>query len=188
MYLFVLPLALAAAPNILGDKNPLYYFLLFVCGYVLVADPRFQEAIDRLLPLSIMLALLATVVPLVLWRGLLPAWSGAWVAANLLYQCSRWTWVLVILGAGHRWLSRESPLLRYCAEAAYPFCILHLPVGTLVTFYAIRLPASIGVKYALIVALTTLLSLALSELAIKRVGVLRFCFGMKAARRVMREA
>jgi len=104
----------------------------------------------------------------------------------LLFRLSQWTWVLTILGAGHRWLNREGSTLRYLAEAAYPFYIIHLPVMKLVTYFAIQPDTVVAVKYLLIVAATTLVSLGLYDVIVKRVGVLRFLFGMKAAPRVTR--
>lgn len=179
IYLFAIPLTLGAAVDILGAMNPLYYLLCFLCGYVLAADARFQAAEGRLLPLSTALALTATVGWFALLDRPLTPWTGRWLAGNVLYQLCRWTWVLAILGAGYRWLRRDSPLLRYASEAAYPFYILHLPVDTLVTFYVIRLHASVAVKYTLIVVLTTLISLAVYDLVVKRIGTLRTLFGIK---------
>lgn len=98
-----------------------------------------------------------------------------------LYLFSGWTWLLAILGAGHRWLDRESPLLRYLAEAAYPFYILHEPIDMLVAFFVIQLQTSIAVKFTLIVLLTTVFSLAVYDLVVRRIGLLRFLFGMKPA-------
>jgi glucan biosynthesis protein C len=181
VYLVFIPLALARMADLLGmgDKDPLYYFLLFLAGYLLTSQPRFQAFIDRALWLSLALALAAT---LLTEFGPLAASSEptARLARNLLYKFGQWTWVLAILGAGHRWLDYDSPLLRYASEAAYPFYVLHLPVDTLVAYAVVRLKAGVGLKYALLVLATTLLTLALYEL-IKRVGLLRFCFGLKSS-------
>lgn len=174
IYLFVIPLALARSVDLigLGPKDPLYYFLIFLLGYLLMSQPRFQEAIDRYLWLSFALALGATLAPVAL-----PALPS--MALSLLYRLSQWMWVLTMLGAGHRWLNHDSRMLRYASEAAYPFYILHLPVDTLVAFYVIQLRISVAAKYLLIVVATTVLTLAVYDLVVKRVGLLRFCFGMK---------
>ena len=70
-------------------------------------------------------------------------------------------------------------MLRYLSEAAYPFYILHLPVDTLVAFYVIQLNIGVVAKYILIVVATTVATLMFYDLLVKRVGLLRFCFGMK---------
>jgi len=61
VYLFFIPMALVAAIDILGDKNPLYYFLVFVSGYVVVSNRQFQSAINRHIVLSLVLALVSTI-------------------------------------------------------------------------------------------------------------------------------
>ena len=180
-YLFAIPLVLARSVELLGlgAKEPLYYLLLFVAGYVLASQPRFQAAVGRNLWLSLALALATTVLPRLLPpAAILPA-ATAQPVASLLYLLSQWAWVLTMLGAGQRWLNHESRGLRYAREAAYPFYILHLPVDTIVAFYVIQLDISLGAKFSLIVLATTLISLAIYDMIIKRVGLLRFCFGLK---------
>jgi glucan biosynthesis protein C len=182
VYLGFVPLALARMANLLGmgDKDPLYYFLVFLAGYALTSQPRFQAFIACHLWLSVALALAAT---LSTQMGPLAAPSGptAQLARNLLYKASQWTWVLAILAAGRRWLNHDSPLLHYANEAAYPFYILHLPVDTLVAYFVVRLNAGVGLKFVLLVIATTALTLAIYDLVVKRVGVLRFLFGLKPA-------
>jgi glucans biosynthesis protein C len=181
VYLLVVPLALARSVDLLGlgAKDPVYYLLIFMAGYILISQPAFQEAIDRYLWLSLALALVATLGPKILPLSVLLNDSTASVVSRLLYSLSQWTWVLTLLAAGHRWLNRDSRLLRQLSEVAYPFYIIHLPVNMLIAYYVVRLNVSVAVKYTLIVVVTTLLSLAICDLVIKRVDLLRFCFGMK---------
>jgi glucans biosynthesis protein C len=179
VYLLFIPMAAVSSINILGDKNPLYFFLVFVSGYLILANPRFQIAIDRQIYLSLILAVVSTSGSWILLGGHLQPWSSSTLAGNILYQLSRWTWILFILGAGHLWLNRENRVLQYTREAAYPFYILHLPVLTLVTWWVIRLDLNVFVKYALIVTVTVLLTFIVYDLIVKRINLLRFCFGMK---------
>lgn len=181
IYLFVIPLALSRSVDLLGlgAKDPLYYFLVFMAGYVLVSQDRFQAAIDRTLWLSLALALATTFVPRLLPLDAMLSGSTAGFADSLLYRLSQWMWVLTVLAVGHRWLNHDNRSLRYAREAAYPFYILHLPVDTLVAFYVIQLNISLAAKYGLIVVATTVITLAIYDLIIKRVDLLRFCFGMK---------
>jgi glucan biosynthesis protein C len=180
VYLGAIPLILARAADLLGmgDKDPLYYFLVFLAGYALTSQPRFQAFIDRALWLSLALALGATLLTEVGPLAAPPDPTTA-VARNLVYKLSQWTWVLAILAAGHRWLNRDSALLRYANEAAYPFYILHLPVDTLAAYFVVRLDAGVGIKFLLLVVVTTVLTMAVYDLLVKRVGGLRFLFGLK---------
>jgi glucans biosynthesis protein C len=181
LYLGCVPLALARQVDLvgLGDKDPLYYFLIVLAGYLFTSQPRFQEAIDRAIWVSLSLALVATLAPQVPAVVALLAAPTAGFASLLLFKLSQWAWLLAILGGAHRWLSSDSPVLRYAGEAAMPFYILHLPLVTLVGLGVVGLSAGVLMKYALVVVLATLATLAVYDLAIKRVGVLRFCFGMR---------
>jgi hypothetical protein len=181
LYLGCIPLALARQADLvdLGDKDPLYYFLIVLAGYVLTSQPRVQEAIDRATWVSLGLALAATLAPRAPAVAALLATPGAGFAGLLLFKLSQWAWLLAILGLAHRWLTYDGPLLHDASEAAMPFYILHLPLLTMVALFVVGLSAGVLVKYALVVMLATLATLVVYDLLVKRVGVLRFCFGMK---------
>ena len=183
IYLFVVPLTLVRQADLFGlaDKDPLYFFLIFTFGYATVAQPRFQAAVDRYLLLSVGIAVTATVSSaLFLPPHPVPATIED-LAVLWLFRISQWTWVLAALGAAHRWLNRDSRTLRYASRAVYPFYILHLPLATLVAYFVVQAPLHPAAKYAIIVLATTGLAMALYEVAIRRVNVLRVCFGMPPA-------
>lgn len=189
IYLVGIPLALARSVDLigLGAKDPIYYLLLFLIGYILTSQPRFQQAIDRNLGLSLGLALAATVGPQLLPITALFRGATGDLVAQLLYRLSQWTWVLAVLAVGHRWLNRESRVVRYFHEAAYPFYFLHLPIDTLIATYVIQLNLTVMAKYWLLVAVTTLLTVAVYDLIVRRVGLLRFCLGLKPVAHVPRQ-
>jgi peptidoglycan/LPS O-acetylase OafA/YrhL len=180
LFWLVIPLALTAAIDVLGDKNPFYYFTVFCLGYLLITDPRYTDALDRDAPISLAMGLLFAVLRQV-WQPHFAVWSLPWIGYGLMEQATRWFLVLALLGWGHRWLQRGGKVLRYLSEAAFPFYILHLPITTLVGYFVIRLEAPIAFNYLLIVTLSILLTFGVYELA-KRVAVLRFLLGMKKRR------
>jgi glucans biosynthesis protein C len=176
--LLLIPLALAAALDLMGDKNPLYYFFIFLLGYLLMTDPRYQAALDRDAPVTLGLGLLCAIVRQT-WSPNFPEWSLPWLGYGLIVEQGVRLWLLFgILGYGHRLLQGGGKVLRYLSEAAFPFYILHLPVTTLVGYFVIRLETEIGVKYLLIVVLANLLTFGIYE-GFKRLSILRFLLGMK---------
>jgi peptidoglycan/LPS O-acetylase OafA/YrhL len=186
IYLFVVPLTLVRQANLVGldDKDPLYFFLIFTFGYITVSQPRFQAAVDRYLPVSVAIAVAVTVASVVSFpRHPAPGTTDE-LAVLWLFRISQWTWVLAALGAGHRWLHRDGPVLRYASQAVYPFYILHLPLATLVACLVVRTSLPAGLKYTIIVIAAVGLSLALYEGVVKRVNVLRVCFGLPALKAV----
>lgn len=182
--LVAIPLALLTRLPGLADKNPFYFFALFVIGFVLMASPRFQASIDRQ---AIGLLIVAIAGSLFFYafqydRTFSRVNSPAWLALYLVYYVSVWSWLLAFVGLAHKFLNVSNAFLRYASEAAYPFYILHLPVNTVVGYFAVQMNANIGVKYAIINVATILLTVAVYDVLVKRTRVTRFLFGMKPTR------
>jgi surface polysaccharide O-acyltransferase-like enzyme len=172
-----LPLALAASFDILGDKNPLHYFMVFILGFVLMTDERYQRAIDRAVPFTLVIGVVFELLRQT-WDNNYADWSPLWLVYGLMEQFNRWIWVLAMLGLGHRYLNRTGPALRYLSASSFPFYVLHLPLMTLVTFWVVPLDLPVAVQYLLIVASTCALSFILYE-AIRRIPYLRQAFGIR---------
>ena len=176
-----IPLTLAAAMNILGDMNPLHYFLIFVYGFVLASDPRFQESIDKLTWIALTYGLLEGVVNIMLPLSRDAAWTPQWMALDLMYQMGRWALTLAVFGLGHRFLNFMNNWLHYGSEAAMPFYLLHMTFSVVIGYFVIRLDAPVGVKYPLIVLAATGITLIAYELVLRWDGI-RWLFGMKSTR------
>jgi peptidoglycan/LPS O-acetylase OafA/YrhL len=142
-------------------------------------DPRFQTALDRHALLAFILAILSTVFTFTVRQSTYPAWSPLWILWGVIYTCSRWFWVVGILGLGHHFLNATNRILRYANEAAFPFYILHYPVITLVGYLLLSWNAAVAVKYSVIVVLTIAVTLVLFQVLIRHFNPLRFLFGMK---------
>lgn len=182
LLLVVLPLMLLAGLPGLADKNPFYFLALFILGFLLMADESVSQRIARWLPLSLIIALITTGVYFAPYFGLFMFPRGDTTAATLYRvanEVARWTWVLVLMGIFYRWARTDNAFLRYTNEAAYPFYILHLPVNTLVGYVIVRMDTSVGVKFILINLFTFALTFLIYDIAVKRLAITRFLFGMK---------
>ena len=178
LILLGISLTVAAATGILGDMNPLYYFLIFLYGFILAGDERSQDAIDRwtwgILTYGVFAAGLNIMMPIANYE----TWSLPWMALGLIYQLGRWALTLAVLGLGRRYLNRSSSLLRYASEAAMPFYLLHMTFSVLTGYFVIRLDAPVAVKYPLVVLIATGFTLLAYEL-VRRWNITRWLFGMK---------
>ncbi|MBN1259988.1 MAG: acyltransferase family protein [Anaerolineae bacterium] len=190
LFLFGFVLALADALPNLGGKNPFFYITLFLAGYLMVSDLRFERVIAR----RTTTALIGGVVLVLLSAALRafvneahPYGLGS-IAFHLVYTLGRWCWLVAILGLGYRFLNQPSRLLRYASEAAYPFYLLHFIVNTTVAFVVLPWDVAIAVKYVVIVGLTIPLTILVYELLVRRFVVMRFLMGMKQRARVRRRA
>jgi glucans biosynthesis protein C len=180
LLLLALPLALASATGILGAQNPLVYFLVFLLGYWLSGDQRFQQAIDRdtFIYLGLGVVLFAGQVYFDVSRTN-PHFEGVSSVFLLAETLARWAWTLTLLGLGHRLLNFSNRALKYLGEVSYPFYILHLSVLTAVSFFMVQVNTDPAVKYLLIVALTTVASFAIYEALVRPLNPIRFLLGMK---------
>ncbi len=180
LLLFGVPLILAAAMNILGDKNPIYYFLIYVYGFLITSDTRFQQAVSTLTWGVLAFGVFAAVIQMITIHNY-SEWTPAWIAHGLLYEMGRWTLTLAALGLGHRYLKRDNNFLRYANEAAMPFYLLHMTFTVLAGFFVIQLDAPVVVKYPLIVLIATGSTFIVYELA-RRWKVTGWLLGMKITR------
>jgi glucans biosynthesis protein C len=92
-----------------------------------------------------------------------------------------WSWLLVFLGYGKRFLSHRNAALRYLRDACYPIYILHQTVIVAIGYYVIQQPWPWGSKYLVILSTTLLLCFLMYQLLIRRFALLRLLFGLKAS-------
>lgn len=177
-----IPLTLAAATGILGDMNPLYYFLVFFFGFVFASDMRFQKSIDKLTWIALAYGVAETAINIIFPIRNFAQWTPQWMILCLTYQMGRWMLTLAALGLGHRFLNRTIDLLRYASEAAMPFYLLHMTFSVITGYFVIQLDAPVAMKYPLIVLVATGLTLLTYEL-VRRWNVTRLLFGMKSAKK-----
>ncbi len=184
LIVWCIPLALVASLDSLGDKNPLYYLLVFMYGYVLASDKRFQPAIDKLTWAALAYGLFEAVFRVMVPQWHYTEWTWQWAALGLMYEMGRWSLTLAMLGLGHRFLNRTNRFLRYARAAAMPFYLLHMTFSVLAGYFVIKLSAPVAVKYLLIVFSATGLTLLAYEL-VRRWNLTRWLFGMRPIQKEM---
>jgi peptidoglycan/LPS O-acetylase OafA/YrhL len=184
LWWLVLPLIVAGALPDIGGKNPFYFFVLFVYGYVLMADARFRDVLDRVKVVALVmgLVLLVGLLTILAVDAALPGW--AWKVLGALYDGPLvWSLLIAMLGFGRRTLSFGHPILKYASEAAYPVYILHQTVIVIVGYYVVRWPIGIWPQFLAIGAAAAVLTVLVYEMLIRRANVVRFLFGMRPKRR-----
>ena len=160
--------------------NPLYFIIFFVYGFVLMSDPRFEEALDRYKAVALIigpLLFLAWRIPVKAWEPELPYWLG--VILTLHYKFVTWFTLVAILGYGKKYLNFTNGFLKYAGESSYPFYTLHQTVIVAIGYYVVQWPAGVMVKYLAIIAASFAATTILYDLVIKRTGATRFLFGLK---------
>jgi peptidoglycan/LPS O-acetylase OafA/YrhL len=182
----IVPLFVAdALPDIAG-KNPFYYLVYLAAGFLLMADDRWMQVIERWRGVLLAVGVVGGVATIALWgwRATQAEVSVGAAAFAVLRLGAGWALVAACLGFGKRLLDTGGRVLTYLAEASYPVYILHQTVIVVAAFLLLPvLPAGVWLPYAAILLVGVAVCFGLYE-GVRRVGVLRFLFGMRPARRL----
>ncbi len=89
------------------------------------------------------------------------------------------TALLALCAYGGQYLDRPSALLAYLNKAVLPIYVLHQPAMLVTAFFIFPERMPIGVEVLMLVIATLLIPLIVYEVAIRRIGALRFLFGLK---------
>jgi cbb3-type cytochrome oxidase subunit 3 len=184
LFLFAIPLAFARLTG-LPYPNPLFFFMIFLYGYVFRFTDQFQNGIDKVQPIAIMVAVLGLTLFYVIKLSGFPrpprlSFGAEYVLFEIFQAVNTWAWVLVLLGLGKRYLNFPHTVLTYLNEGSYPIYVLHQTVIVVVGFYFLQWQINVVAKFGLITLTSTFLIFSLYEVAVKQTGVTRFLFGMKA--------
>lgn len=146
----------------------LLYSFTFTLGWLLFRQTELLDGFRRRWGFSLGIALLAVLPVLALaeYQG-----RGAHPTGRLAYQFAyalmMWSWILACLGLSLRFCTRASALWRYLADSSYWVYIIHLPVVVTLQVALSRSPLPGGVKFAIITAVATIVSLASYHLLVR---------------------
>jgi glucans biosynthesis protein C len=192
LLLLVLPLALI---NILiypgtfwgsrdfGGWCLIAHLLFFISGYVVFANPGVNALLRKLSWYATAGAIIAGValIPLI---GFLVDWkntfgTAGYAVTQFMQAVLSWCLMLCIINLVRQSLNYRNRFLAYASEAVLPFYILHQTVIIVVGYYIVQLNLDPGLKYLIIAAISFSVIMAIYDLLIKRINVLRFLFGMR---------
>jgi glucan biosynthesis protein C len=191
--LFIIPLLLVRLglkpffPQEQDWADFFYLMSFFVLGFVLYAHEGFTRVIRRDWAILLIMVIVSTAAWA--WLALADESLDLWTSPRTLQDFVLWTmitingwcWTTFVLYIGMRHLDFGNKWLRYGQEAVLPFFLLHQPVIVAIAFYVVQWDAGIPVKLLTVVLGSFVASLAIYELAIRRIGPVRILFGMKAA-------
>jgi glucan biosynthesis protein C len=193
IFLFGIPLLLTLSfPDIAGG-NPLFYILLFIYGYILMADARFGEAVGRHRAVALALGPAVLVIlayfNVTHWPKGIPDWLLS-LLSDYAEAFIPWFCLIALLGYAEQFLSFTNRLLKYSAEASYPFYIIHQTAIVVIGFYVIQWEGSpslgagfsLGIKFLIILFASVVATVLVYDLLVKRYNATRFLFGMRRKR------
>lgn len=206
LFLLFLPISAIAATfeifglggvRAMGGWDPISYLLFFSYGYLIFSNAKIGETIKKYSPIYLAMAIILTALLVDTHFGfilkipgltrhdvqndgaLLPLNQSWWIAVQALRGLLAWCWIIGLLGLGRRFLNFNNKFLAYTNEAVLPFYILHHTVIYIIGYYVIQWDMNIGGKFILISLTSFTIIMAVYEILIRRINLLRFLFGMK---------
>jgi len=160
-------------------RNPVY-FTIFLYGYLVARDAGFWAEALRLRKISLIAALTIFVPYIVLGRLLsddAPHWQVIAIWAMRVGYI--WTMLMAILGWAHALLNKPFRWLPWATESVYPWYMLHQSLIVGIAFAL--MPYHLGpVTEPLLILIGTIAGCFVIGEIVKRIDVLRPCFGLKA--------
>ncbi len=154
-----------------------YCLLFFIYGFILTTSPTFLQVVHSFKKKMLGLACISSVIYFVIYVYDYEPYFQT-LAIDLLSNTVRVAWITAILGYGKQYLSFNSPLLKYCNEAVYPFYLLHQPILIALAFYSIPLPLEVHTKFILVSLATFFVTWIVYELGIRPWKPIRPLFGL----------
>ena len=172
--------------NLVQDwANHAHRFTIFLLGYFAAKHARFWTSVDKALPLAIGLVLLLGVGRLYLrayhwdFYASLYDQTPVMMVALVLYA---WSFIVMLLGLGQRFLNRPSKLLTYLTGAVFCYYILHQTITVVAGYYLTQLELGAWTEFLLVAGATVGGCVAGYEIA-RRIPGLRPWLGIKPAKR-----
>jgi acyltransferase-like protein len=192
LFVFVIPIALiqialrAPFPGYQGWADFFIWLIIFVYGFMLLADSRFTTAILKQGKIALFVGIVSLMTMLIAnFAGVLSSWDSItkYTPGYMLYQLLRsivtWSWMIFALYFGMRCLNFRNKVIDYANEAVLPFYVLHHPVIVVIAFYTIPWDMNLGIKFLFVSTAALVATLVLYDLLIRRWNITRWLFGMK---------
>ena len=160
-----------------GGWSPLSYLVIFILGYLISLDPRFQQTLARHAWAALVLAVVSIISGFLAVRYFHLSNRDELLA--ILRGFDTWAWLVAFMGLAARYLNFSNSFLKYASEASLPFYILHQSVIVIVAFFMVNLPLGVSMKYPLLAIIAFAIIMALYEGLVKRIKIFRCLFGMK---------
>lgn len=193
IFTFVLPVILVeqiytyfGTPlGLLGGYAFFTYIIFYFVGFIIASNENFKESIEKqIIPALIGVVAFGVSMIVLIYVGTYGAnyWDPVyWV----LYPIYGWCLVVFTLGLGSKFLNKNNKARKFLNELVMPFFILHQTVIVVIGFYIIQLSLPMMVKYLIIVS-SSLGIIVILLLIIKYLNPLRFIFGMRWKKGLLR--
>ncbi len=180
LLLAFVPMTAAEALPAIGGKNPFFFALLFMFGFLIARSSGVMEKVRRMRFWTLAAAIVLSPVYIVLASSL--GWpDGINLLAGgvaLLRNLCVWLTILALMGLADMYINKPSPALSYFNNASYPVYVLHQSVMMILAYYIVSTDLSPAAKFLAIMLGTLAACIAFYE-AFRRFAPTRFILGIK---------
>jgi len=163
----------------------LYYIFFLLYGFVIASNERLQDTIRRArwsyLAAGLILGAVYGFLAANVTNPVIDPWENEW--GDELYFLGACTLLPAFLGLAMQHLTRNTPFLRYAAEAVMPFYILHQTVLLAIGYFVVRWAIPDLAKWAAIFGSSFIVIMVVYEFIVRRFNVMRVLFGMKPVKK-----
>ena len=190
IFLMIIPMAIARIVLMsvfMGQHTWAYfvfYAVLFLIGYMLVADDRFTVSIRRNGWIGLVLGIVSFAVQgfLILaqdYRMFNEPFSLIFVLYEIVLSIGIWGLIVFLMSMAANHWNRPSRALAYANEAVLPFFLFHQTVILSIGWFAIRWDMHLAWKLIIVTVLSFAGTMILYEALVRRFSIVRFFFGMR---------
>lgn len=159
-----------------GGWSPLTYLVFFILGYLLSFDSPLKNTIEKHRVVSLVLGVAATIAGVFMLTN---GYSSRSMEFTLVRSFNSWFWLFAVFGFAGRHLNFKNRFLTYGNAAVLPFYILHQTVIVCIGFMIASWNMAVMTKYMLLAVTSFIVIMAIYDLLVKRISILRVLFGMK---------
>jgi peptidoglycan/LPS O-acetylase OafA/YrhL len=157
------------------------HLTFFLSGYLLASTPEFRPTLERNRFAALALGVMATTAGFILLEYVGISSRGHFF--SFLRAFNSWACLFAILGFGSKHLNFSNRFLKYAGEAVLPFYILHQSVIIVIGYFIIHWTAAVMLQYLFLASASFAAIMAIYELSVRRINVMRFLFGLKQRKR-----
>lgn len=173
-------------PDYTGWTDFFFLLVFFICGYIFISDEKFMEAIRRDWGIYLFLGIACTLflfsvvvgVPMLKWMDS-PGTAEFYISWTVL-GINSWSWTMVMMFIGMRFLDFTNKWLRYFRKASFPVFWVHHAVIFTIGFYVVQWEVNILIKMLAVVVGSFVISLGFYELLARRIKPVRALLGLKS--------
>jgi len=143
-----------------GDwANHAHRFMIFLIGFFVAKDPAFWRSVDKAWKVAPLLAIAAWLTlgnaqSVAQWLQQFLPGTGVRLVLSYVGILYAWSCMLTLLGAGQRYLNRESPVLRYLTSAIFCYYVLHQTIIVVAGYYLTDLRLGAMPEFLLLLLVT----------------------------------